>query len=88
MDYTKNLRFPLISSKRVWTYGDSASTDVSRSAGAINYTELFPALKVARIFDLIASKYGITLNGNWLSSTNKCWDSCFCGLKIQRHIQI
>lgn len=80
-DYTKNVRFPLISSKRVWTWNDGYSTDIKTSAGAINYNELFPALKVARIFDAIATKYGLTFTGGWLSSTNLCWDRLFLWLK-------
>jgi hypothetical protein len=80
-DYTKNVRFPLISSKRVWTYDDGFSTDIKLSANAIDYAELFPAIKVARIFDLIASKYGITFTGTWLNSVNKSWDRLFLWLK-------
>jgi hypothetical protein len=32
------------------------------------YTELFPAVRVASIFDLIQSEYGITFNGLFLTS--------------------
>ena len=80
-DYTKNVRFPLITSKRVWTYNDGVSTDIKTSAGAIDFNELFPALKVARIFDAIESKYGITLNGSFLDSINLRWDRLFLWLK-------
>ena len=80
-DYTKNVRFPLITSKRVWTYNDGLSTDIKTSAGAVGFNELFPALKVARIFDAISTKYGITLTGGFLSSSNKCWDRLFLWLK-------
>ncbi|NBQ17448.1 hypothetical protein EBU24_03960, partial [bacterium] len=45
---SQNIMFPLISSKRVWTYRDNTSTDIYTSAGAIVYSELFPALKVIR----------------------------------------
>jgi hypothetical protein len=64
----QDVRFPLISSDRVWSYGDAASTDVSVVGNAIVYTELFPALKVSKIFELIESKYGLTFNGNFLSN--------------------
>lgn len=64
-----DIMFPLISSERVWSYGDAASTDISDISNPIDYTELFPALKVSKIFDLIESKYGVTFNGNFL--TNK-----------------
>ena len=62
-----DVRYPLISSERLWSYGDSTSTDISITGGAIDYTELFPALKVPKIFDLIESKYGITFNGLFLT---------------------
>lgn len=80
-DYTKNVRFPLISSQRVWTYNDALSTDIKTSSGAINFNELFPALKVARIFDAIESKYGVTFNGSFLEATNLRWDRLFLWLK-------
>lgn len=80
-DYTKNVRFPLITSKRLWSYNDGYSTDIDSSSGAIGFNELFPALKVARIFDAIESKYGITLNGSFLDPVNLRWDRLFLWLK-------
>jgi len=67
-DYVSDydVRYPLISSDRLWSYGDSTSTDISTNGGAIDYTELFPALKVSKIFDLIQSKFGVTFNGIFL----------------------
>ena len=62
-----DIRYPLISSDRLWSYGDSTSTDISVTGGAIDYSELFPAVKVPKIFDLIESKYGITFNGLYLT---------------------
>ena len=62
-----DIRYPLISSDRLWSYGDSTSTDISVTGGAIDYSELFPAVKVPKIFDLIESKYGITFNGLYLA---------------------
>ena len=62
-----DVRFPLISSKRVWTYGDAAATDISVSGNAIDYTELFPALKDQVILDAIEAKYGVTFEGTFLS---------------------
>ena len=62
-----DIRYPLISSDRLWSYGDSTSTDISVTGGAIEHTELFPAVKVPKIFDLIESKYGITFNGLYLA---------------------
>jgi len=62
-----DVRYPLISSDRLWSYGDSTSTDISVTGGAINYTELYPALKVPKIFDLIELKYGINFTGLFLT---------------------
>jgi hypothetical protein len=73
----------LISSKRVWTYSGQAPTsispayytiptnsvhDLNHTSGHMHYEELFPALRVQRIFDAIQTKYGITFSGNFLSN--------------------
>jgi hypothetical protein len=80
-----DVRYPLISSNRVWQFGSSfplptanlpnwyeypASNvnNIGDNAGEIIYTELFPAVRVASIFDLIESKYAITFNGLFLQS--------------------
>jgi len=80
-----NVRYPLISSNRVWQFGSSVplptanvpswydnapdnSKNIGDIGGEIVYTELFPAVRVASIFDLIESKYGITFNGIFLQS--------------------
>ena len=80
-----NVRYPLISSNRVWQFGGSTplpdanvpswydnspdnSKNINHASGEIVYTELFPAVRVASIFDLIESKYGITFNGLFLLS--------------------
>jgi hypothetical protein len=80
-----NVRYPLISSNRVWQYGASVplptenvpnwynypsnnSNNLEHNDGKIVYTELFPAVRVASIFDLIESQYGVTFNGLFLLS--------------------
>jgi hypothetical protein len=77
-----DVKYPLISSKRVWTYQGTAPTtitpayysiptnsshDIHQNAGHIHYDELFPALRVQKIFEAIQTKYGITFNGNFLN---------------------
>lgn len=68
-----NILFPLVSSNNVWQYGGGGNVqtnwDISNSATPITYTNLSPALKVARIFDAIESKYGISFNGNFLTQS-------------------
>ena len=59
-----DLSFPLITSGRVWSYGDATATDISTSTGAILYNELHPALRVTKIFDAIADRYGVTFDGD------------------------
>ena len=63
------VRFPLISSSRVWQYNSGGGTnDIKVPAGAIAFTELFPAVKDKSILDIIETEYGITFNGNFLDS--------------------
>jgi len=63
-----DVRYPLISQGRKWSYKDGSSTDISLSANRINYRELFPALKVVRIFEAIQSKYNITFSSVFLQT--------------------
>jgi hypothetical protein len=62
----QSVMFPLITSNRVWQYGGGGTSDISTSGGAINYNELFPALKVSNIFDAIADKYNLNFSGSFL----------------------
>lgn len=63
---TFNVRFPLISSNRLWSE-TGTTQNVTTTAGAINYTELFPAIKLNKIFDAIGAYSGVTFNGNFLT---------------------
>ena len=80
-----NVRYPLITSNRVWQFSGSTPLpdanvpswydnsldnhkNIGHPTGEIVYTELFPAVRVASIFDLIESKYQITFNGLFLQS--------------------
>lgn len=58
--------YPLIGSakKYYYKYGIPAD-DINNSAGAIKWNELFPAIEVGKIFELIQSKYGITFTGSF-----------------------
>ena len=62
-----DVRYPLISSKDIWTWQDSGSHDITTPGGEIAYTDLFPAIKVSKVFDAIEARYGITFNGNFLN---------------------
>lgn len=61
-----DVMFPLITSNRVWQYGVGGTNDISTSGGAINFDELFPALKVSKIFNAIADKYNLNFSGSFL----------------------
>ena len=80
-----DVRYPLITSNRVWQFSGSVPLptancpswydnapdnhkNIGHPTGEIVYTELFPAVRVASIFDLIESKYQITFNGLFLQS--------------------
>lgn len=79
-----DVRYPLVSSERVWSYGDSTSTDISITGGRIDYTELFPALKVASIFNVIEDFYNINFSGLFLS--DKRFTNLFLWCKNQEVI--
>lgn len=67
-----DVRYPLISSDRVWQYGGGGgggSNNIAASGGAINFGELFPAVRTAKVLELIEEKYGVTFDGNFLTDT-------------------
>lgn len=64
-----DVMFPLISSQRVWQYGDGGAQDISQNSHHIHYTELFPAVKISRIFDAIETKYDISFNGTFINDS-------------------
>lgn len=66
--------YPLMSPKNNWYYnshsGDHAATNIAYHSGhvhGVNFYELKPALKVLTIIDAIATKYGITFSGDFLT---------------------
>ena len=76
---SNDLEFPLITSKRHWTYGLNTSTCIDTTAGAIVYNELFPALKVKRIFEAIQTDFGVSFNSNFFNQ--KLFTELFLWLK-------
>jgi hypothetical protein len=64
---TSDIKFPLISSLRPWNYGKADANDISLVANTIGFAELFPAIRLRAIFDLIATKFNITFSGTFLS---------------------
>ena len=76
---SNDLEFPLITSKRHWTYGLNTSTCIDTTAGAIVYNELFPALKVKRIFEAIQTDFSVSFNSNFFNQ--KLFTELFLWLK-------
>jgi len=60
------VRFPLISSDRVWEYG-TGFEDISTVGGSIAYGELYPAVKDREILKAIENKYGLTFSSNFIT---------------------
>ena len=76
-----DVKYPLITSNRIWEYQSAAvnapfpnwltavltQNDIHTTSGAIYKTELFPAVRVSKIFDAIEAKYGITFDSTFLT---------------------
>jgi len=80
-----DIAYPLISSGEFWRYnalnaeGTAPSwynpsvgglDEIDTIVGAIDTTELFPALRLSRIMQLIELNYGITFNSNFFTTDN------------------
>jgi hypothetical protein len=63
-----DVRYPLIASESYWSYGDGTSTDIATSKGRIDWRELFPAIKVSKIFEAIQNKYKLTFQSTFLET--------------------
>ncbi len=61
-----DVRYPLIANDRLWAY-QSSGEDVTNNAHAIRFDELFPAVKVSKLFEAIEAQYGLTFQGTFLS---------------------
>jgi hypothetical protein len=62
-----DVMFPLISSKNVWGYGAGSIYDITQTATPIYFSDLFPAVRVSKVFEAIASSLGVTFEGTFLS---------------------
>ena len=63
-----DIRYPLISSEKLWSYADGTSTDITTSAGRIDSVDLFPAVKVSKIFEAIQNDFGLTFQSTFLQT--------------------
>ena len=74
-----DVRFPLISSERIWSYGDATDNDISGLIGALSMGELLPAIKVNAIIEAIETRFGIAFNSVFFQS--KAFNRLFLYLK-------
>lgn len=62
-----DVKFPLIGSDRRYECATGTPSDITTTTGAIDYRELFPAVRVSKLFDYIQSTYGVTFEGEFLN---------------------
>lgn len=80
---TSDVQYPLISSNRLWEYDGtqayiitpnwftavSTNNNITTPGGAINVlTELFPAVSLNAIINMITTKYGVTFNSTFFGT--------------------
>jgi hypothetical protein len=72
---TPSVRYPLVANDRTFRYNDASPDDVTTNAGAILWTDLFPAVKINKILELIENKYDIDFTGDFLNynQVTKLW---------------
>jgi hypothetical protein len=58
-----DIMFPLISSDRYWLYGGSGLNNINDATKPIYYNELFPALRLKPILNMIETQFGINFDG-------------------------
>jgi hypothetical protein len=75
---TFGVRFPFISTERAWQYGGGGADDITTGAGAVRFDELFPAVRVTKVFEEIENRYGVTFDGISLQDQRftKLWLYC------------
>jgi hypothetical protein len=72
-------KFPLIGNANKYSYQDGTATDITTSAGAVKWNELFPAIKVSSIFQKIQTNYGVTFTGSFFNLDQ--WTKLYLYLK-------
>lgn len=81
-DATNDVKFPLITSNIVWDdENTTTSVDITESATAVLTSELFPALRISKIFESIATNYGISFESENSFLTDPRFTRAFLWLK-------
>jgi hypothetical protein len=62
---SQDTMFPLISSDRAWVYGgtDPSKNIADSDDGPIRYNELFPAIRLRAVLNMIENQFGINFDG-------------------------
>jgi len=60
---TPDISFPLISSQNYWTYNDGGAYDIKVASKPIRYNELFPAIRLKAVLNMIENRFGINFDG-------------------------
>jgi hypothetical protein len=58
----QDVRYPLISSKRIWGTESVAAESPINLSGSIDFDEFFPAVRVSKIFEAIENKYNLSFS--------------------------
>ena len=68
---SSDIMFPLISSSRYWNYGSTTdpTNNINNINNPIRYNELFPAIRLNPILNMISTQFGINFNGSFLSDS-------------------
>lgn len=61
-----DIMFPLISSSRYWNYG--IGDNINNTNYPIRYNELFPALRVSSVLNMIENDFGVNFDGSFLTN--------------------
>jgi hypothetical protein len=73
-----DIHFPLIGSDHEYEYLSTTANDITTTAGAIVWTDLFPSIKLSILLDLIQTNYGLTFTGAFLSSRRIRQSELYC----------
>jgi hypothetical protein len=63
---SSDVMFPLISSNNFWEYGSGYNIGDSTGVYPIRYNDLFPAIRLTAVLNMIEERFGINFNGIFL----------------------
>jgi len=70
-----DIKFPLISSSRYWTYG--SGDNINSSSTPIRFNELFPAIRLKSVLNMIETQFGINFDGTTSNPSTFLTDARF-----------